>query len=73
MAAIFIRPTPVVDTQTRQQPERGCVIPAAWRRACIRSWPMGGWENETVVKNRNYKSGKESSSPGFDCFSTMDG
>jgi len=19
---------------------------------------MGGWENETVVKNRNYKSGK---------------
>jgi hypothetical protein len=34
---------------------------------------MGGWENETVVKNRNYKSGKESSSPGFDCFSTMDG
>lgn len=34
---------------------------------------MGGWENETVVKNRYYESGEEHVESGLDCFSKMDG
>jgi hypothetical protein len=47
MAAIFIRPTPVVDTQTRQQPERSCVIaPVGVRTVAsdLTEWTAAGEE-----------------------------
>lgn len=34
---------------------------------------IGGWENETVVKNRYYKSGKEHADAGLETFDLMNG